>query len=144
MIKPDDEPFSIFFNADYNYNINIPISNYDKAKNKIIINSALKQFNFIINKLSQINKENTIEKRTNSNDINNSHEDNSFHNNSYVGDNSNKENNKNSSIFNNKPSKKGVNSTEILWEENTLISYDEKFYDNINILGNEKIDNILL
>ena len=39
MIKPDNKTFTVFFNVENN-NINIPISNFDKGKNEVTINSS--------------------------------------------------------------------------------------------------------
>ena len=55
-----------------------------------------------------------------------------------------KESNTNSSLFRNKTSKKGDNSSDILSKEKSLISYDEKCDDNFNIIIKENNDNLLL
>ena len=60
MTKPDNKTFHVFFNVE-NKNINIPISNFDKGKNELTINSSskkLKQFILNINNLGQKNKNN--------------------------------------------------------------------------------------
>jgi len=49
MIKPDNKTFTVFFNVENN-NINIPISNFDKDKNEVTINSSSKKLKLILNK----------------------------------------------------------------------------------------------
>ena len=70
MIKPDNKTFTVFFNVE-NKNINIPISNFDKGRNEVSINSSSKKLKLILNKNNsdvnnkrpiKINNTNSVEK----------------------------------------------------------------------------------
>ena len=168
MIKPDNKTFTVFFNVENN-NINIPISNFDKGKNEVTINSSSKKLKFKgavkIKNLNSVEqgkkkKENSFnnnssgdknihnESNTNSSQLSNNSskkvKENSFNNNSSGDKNIHNESNTNSSQLNNSSSKKGDKSSEFTSKENTLISYDGKNNDNLNIIIKENNDNLLL
>ena len=134
MIKPDNKTFTVFFNVENN-NINIPISNFDKGKNEVTINSSSKKLKF--KGAVKIKNLNSVEQGKKK-------KENSFNNNSSGDKNIHNESNTNSSQLNNSSSKKGDKSSEFTSKENTLISYDGKNNDNLNIIIKENNDNLLL
>ena len=134
MIKPDNKTFTVFFNVENN-NINIPISNFDKGKNEVTINSSSKKLKFkgAIN-ITNLNSVEQGKKKKKD----------SFNNNSSGDKNIQNKSNTNSSKLSNNSSKKGDKSSEFTSKENTLISYDGKNNDNLNIIIKENNDNLLL
>ena len=134
MIKPDNKTFSVFFNVENN-NINIPISNFDKGKNEVTINSSSKKLKF--KGAIKINNLNSVEQGK-------KEKENSFNNNSFGDKNIHNESNTNSSLLSNNSSKKGDKSSEFTSEENSLISYEGKDNDDLNIIIKENNDNLLL
>ena len=143
-IKPDNKEISFTFNTDKNNNILIPIKDYDENKNEImiipkIIKNDSKQTNN--NQTFSINNSN-IESNNNNkiNEIKN--EINPIHNPS---DNiiQNEENNQNINSLNDSSVNNKDNVSNEFSRNETLMSYDEKDDENLEIVVKENNDNLL-
>ena len=128
-INPDNKSISFCFHIE-NKSINIPINNYDKANNEIKITPILKEkvkkeFSKKENKVSEKNKTNKSKSNNNS------------QNNSEIKDpNSN-------SILNSFDIPKENNYVDSTIANETLISYEEKYLENFDILVRENNENLL-
>ena len=137
MIKPDNRTFSIFFNVENN-NINIPISNFDKGKNEVSINSSSKKLKLILNKNnSDMNNKGPI-KRNNLNSVeqHKNKRENYFNNNSLDDKNIHNENNTNSSQLSNNQSKKGKENSF-----NNILSEDKNIHNESNTNSSQLSNN---
>ena len=143
-IKPDNKEISFTFNTDKNNNILIPIKDYDENKNEImiipkIIKNDSKQTNN--NQTFSINNSN-IESNNNNkiNEIKN--EINPIHNPS---DNiiQKEENNQNINSLNDSSVNNKDNVSNEFSRNETLMSYDEKDDENLEIVVKENNDNLL-